>query len=1049
MALDVKLRQIVSKQAGIYFIVTDKSQVADIEEESKLRLFFINTEDGAVNSLCKITQGDVAGFRQVYGKATRAQEKKGNFSHKVCEDALSSGPIGVINIRNFDNDRDVTNVATINPNTIIVSGVKVDKVPYVDLFDKNGFWSVKPQLVTEKYYPTNGYLNFANVGSSNVSIFVVKSTEQEVAMVTSEYNKTLESTQLEIDDYPGLNWNTRLKDAFVTVYVFKNDFKEATNNPYYGHLFNSDGNVKYVDINVLSSIKESGFYKKYVGSVIPNLKSEQEFNLSIDDIIYTDYMSSGLVCDINADLLEYELSVIGEANTNGYIDLFGFDSTDEFNLLSYINVNKSVTENPVLFATDRYKIINVEESTLTKYQADVVTGDNMSFLKQGTNNIKIGDLIECTDGYGVVESITLEGNEEIITLLDEAESLGAIAYGNGKYYAFSSYVATVGETPAIPWKIFYTTDEGSTWKLLDSGSEKYTFKHAYFGGGNLIAIVNDGTNDKILFLNESGKMVEGGTFDDTYTINDIVYGNGVYLISTSTKDIYFTNPASTPTASTVNHTSICFVNNYFYGVDVEGKLEQSNNGRNWTEYTTDVASILFVASFSNRVYIATDSKLHKMNLNGVFDEVDDITITTDHKFMRVGNGNTIFTGSSVTDATASDLLNNRVYAVKSSGEFLITVLGGTYTIGEDKVLESYEFDKSMYKYTISRSVKFGETDEHVSYITKFNNPLYVNDQLCKPFALESYKPVEEQFTNGTAKRQNEILDMINHPSIVRGIKGINGARYIIDCFKSFVENNYKYQYGKLVNQLDKNNKFVRAIINEPFIEDFDKSTNPLYKQTPNGVLDYSYIPEGGNKQFSTRLIDKFTEGADMCFFFGPGDRINGIVKPLSGIVSNLFYTKSLPFDIVANTTGYLTGVTELEVDFDDNDRLPLEKFRYNPIIKFGGITIFGNYTGQKEVSAQQQIHNSELLAYVKENLYVIAKKEAFTKGTYDSYLSLETEVQNFMNSLALAGAVKANPKATCNTENNSETSKYKIKYIHVEYDPVDCQDKVVFDLNIL
>ena len=178
MALDTKLRQIVSKQAGIYFIVTDKSQVAEIEEESKLRLFFINTEEGAVNCMYKFAKGDIAGFRSVYGKATRAKEKKGNFSHKVCEDGLSSGPIGVVNIRSFDNERDVTDIATINPTTVISSSVRTDKIPYVDLFDKNGFWSVKPSLITEKYYSRNGYLNFANVGSVNVSILVVRLTKK-------------------------------------------------------------------------------------------------------------------------------------------------------------------------------------------------------------------------------------------------------------------------------------------------------------------------------------------------------------------------------------------------------------------------------------------------------------------------------------------------------------------------------------------------------------------------------------------------------------------------------------------------------------------------------------------------------------------------------------------------------------------------------------------------------------------------------------------------------------------------------------------------------
>ena len=80
----------------------------------------------------------------------------------------------------------------------------------------------------------------------------------------------------------------------------------------------------------------------------------------------------------------------------------------------------------------------------------------------------------------------------------------------------------------------------------------------------------------------------------------------------------------------------------------------------------------------------------------------------------------------------------------------------------------------------------------------------------------------------------------------------------------------------------------------------------------------------------------------------------------------------------------------------------------------------------------------------------MAKAEVFTKGTYDNYLKTQTETQNFMDSLALAGAIKANPVVVCDASNNTdEVASYKIKLVHVEYDPIDCLEKVVFDLNIL
>ena len=122
----------------------------------------------------------------------------------------------------------------------------------------------------------------------------------------------------------------------------------------------------------------------------------------------------------------------------------------------------------------------------------------------------------------------------------------------------------------------------------------------------------------------------------------------------------------------------------------------------------------------------------------------------------------------------------------------------------------------------------------------------------------------------------------------------------------------------------------------------------------------------------------------------------------------------------------------------------MENFNYNPIIDLDGTTVFGNRDG-----AGGQIHQAELLSYIKSSLYNMAKKESFTKGTYDDYNRTETEITDFMDSLALANAIKANPVVQCNLENNTEEiSKNKIKLIHIEYTPIDGLEKVVFDLNV-
>ena len=50
--MDVRIRQIVPKAPGTYFIVTDNSQIQEIEEESRLRIFFINSVAIIFNFIC-------------------------------------------------------------------------------------------------------------------------------------------------------------------------------------------------------------------------------------------------------------------------------------------------------------------------------------------------------------------------------------------------------------------------------------------------------------------------------------------------------------------------------------------------------------------------------------------------------------------------------------------------------------------------------------------------------------------------------------------------------------------------------------------------------------------------------------------------------------------------------------------------------------------------------------------------------------------------------------------------------------------------------------
>ena len=349
-------------------------------------------------------------------------------------------------------------------------------------------------------------------------------------------------------------------------------------------------------------------------------------------------------------------------------------------------------------------------------------------------------------------------------------------------------------------------------------------------------------------------------------------------------------------------------------------------------------------------------------------------------------------------------------------------------------------------YTTDGDIKYEETNK----LTKVQS--VTETHTIKPTVFTSVKSSQDKFVHGKGGSLNKVLDLMIAPGIVRGVLGLRGIRYVVDCFRSNVEAGYKYQYVQLVKSLEENNKFVRAILNEPFIADMMLSTNPLFAQMPGGAFDLQYLLTGGNKAYSSKTLSKPADGGEFAFYFGPGYvEGNNVLRGVAARVSNLFYQKENAWDVVANLTGILEGIDQLEYNFTDDERAFLEKFSYNPVIQKGStMRIFQNMTATpKRGSALKQIHNSELLAYIKESLYNLAANEAFRKGNYDDYLRLETQCKDIMSALVQAGAIEPNPVVICSEKNNTkDIRQQKVKLVHIEFTPIDAMDKVVFDLNI-
>lgn len=410
--MNVQLREIANKAAGTYFIVTDNSAVETIAEISKLRLLFISSELGAVNTIVIFQQGDVASFRKVFGRTTRAMEKKGNYSLKTAEEALEGGALAVMNIRPFDDKLDKLTIAGLNASN---KENETKQAAFTSVFNTNKLWTVTPKFMPAQLAQQH-LVNIATVGTSDISVFFTVAKEEAVTELTAEGNETFRNTALEIDDYPAFDPDTLVKNTFVTAYVFNNTFDPATvgTNKYYGHLFDADGNLDSSKLSELCNIPEAGFNRSFTGSLIPNLKSEADADLSLDVIINQSYAETGLISFINDEVLEAEDTNVIDFDGSSYYDENGNLKADAAaTMLSHVLpkvVAKTVVQYPPL-ASELQTIENAEVLFETEKISDT---EFVGVFEQG---IRVGDKIRGVNG-GLVEVTGIEIIEENVPAID-------------------------------------------------------------------------------------------------------------------------------------------------------------------------------------------------------------------------------------------------------------------------------------------------------------------------------------------------------------------------------------------------------------------------------------------------------------------------------------------------------------------------------------------------------------------------------------------------------------------------------------------------------
>jgi hypothetical protein len=130
--------------------------------------------------------------------------------------------------------------------------------------------------------------------------------------------------------------------------------------------------------------------------------------------------------------------------------------------------------------------------------------------------------------------------------------------------------------------------------------------------------------------------------------------------------------------------------------------------------------------------------------------------------------------------------------------------------GKMQNLIEYIFDDEIWSKGTFKAEKFAaidfegndiELDVAKAYTVARFTPRCIQSDSFVGYYLKGVALRKEQFVNGTAARQNEILSQLLSGGVYRSLMDPKQIkwRYVVDPFKTYIEDNAKYQFAKICN----------------------------------------------------------------------------------------------------------------------------------------------------------------------------------------------------------------------------------------------------------
>lgn len=299
MALNSQL--IKFKAPGTKIITEIVENIPQTAVPSGARILVINSRKGRVNQLVPVsTFGD---YKKQFDGISDADERRGNWSARSAEYMLTVAPIYVLNLRRFDDTLDKAGFQELSTSVAVKNATPKEKA-YKSLFNTAQFWKIDPEQLLSNQN-VDKLLVFGNIGSSDLSVFVRKTTTNQSGITFESWYSNLGK---EMPSY--VNPEDEVNSWFVDVVIFRNTFNSnSISNISYGYCFNNDGSVKKsivsnsgntIDaLSQLTSIPESGYLGTITGSLVQGFTDERGNISDIVELVNAMVNESGLLCSRN------------------------------------------------------------------------------------------------------------------------------------------------------------------------------------------------------------------------------------------------------------------------------------------------------------------------------------------------------------------------------------------------------------------------------------------------------------------------------------------------------------------------------------------------------------------------------------------------------------------------------------------------------------------------------------------------------------------------------------------------------------------------------